>query len=63
MYVSRALTLPKEAIFTMKNEPDLRDAFMTEALASQRRAPQVLREVMREFARRQRQARGHDDFL
>ena len=55
--------MPKEAVFTMKLEPDLRDAFMTEAQASHRPASQILRELMREFVQRQRQAREYDDFL
>lgn len=55
--------MPKEAVFTMKLEPDLRDAFMTEAQASHRPASQILRELMREFIQRQRQAREYDDFL
>jgi predicted transcriptional regulator len=55
--------MPKEAVFTMKLEPDLRDAFMSEAQASHRPASQILRELMREFVQRQRQAREYDDFL
>jgi len=55
--------MPKEAIFTMKLEPDLREAFMSEAQAAHRPASQVLRELMREFVQRQRQAREYDDFL
>ena len=55
--------MPKEAVFTMKLEPELRDAFMTEAQASHRPASQILRELMRDFVHRQRQAREHDDFL
>jgi predicted transcriptional regulator len=55
--------MPKEAVFTMKLEPDLREAFMSEAQAAHRPASQVLRELMREFVQRQRQAREHDDFL
>jgi len=55
--------MPKEAVFTMKLEPDLREAFMSEAQAAHRPASQVLRELMREFVQRQRQAREYDDFL
>ena len=55
--------MPKEAVFTMKLEPDLRDAFMNEAQNSHRPASQILRELMREFIQRQRQAREYDDFL
>ena len=55
--------MPKEAVSTMKLEPDLRDAFMNEAHASHRPASQILRELMREFVERQRQAREYDEFL
>ena len=63
--------MPKEAVFTMKLEPDLREAFMSEAQASHRPASQILRELMREFVQKQRQARAlafmdrreYDDFL
>lgn len=51
--------MPKEAVFTMKLEPELRDAFMAEAEASHRPASQVVRE----FIERQRQAREYDTFL
>ena len=55
--------MPKEAVFTMKLEPDLREAFMSEAQAAHRPASQVLRELMRDFVQRQRHAREYDDFL
>ena len=55
--------MSKEAVFTMKLEPELRDNFMAEAEASHRPASQVLRELMREFVERQRQAREYDVFL
>ena len=48
--------MPKEAVFTMKLEPELREAFMAEAEASDRPASQVVRELMREFVARQRHA-------
>ena len=57
------MSMSKEAVFTMKLEPDLRDQFMAEAAASHRPASQVLRELMREFIERQRQARDYDAFL
>jgi predicted transcriptional regulator len=53
----------KDAVFTMKLEPELRDAFMAEAEASHRPASQVMRELMREFVERQQQAREYDAFL
>lgn len=55
--------MPKEAIFTMKLEPELRDDFMAEAKASHRPASQLLRELMRDFVQRQKQAREYEDFL
>ena len=55
--------MSKEAVFTMKLEPELRDAFMAEAEAAHRPASQVLRELMREFVQRQREAREYDEFL
>jgi hypothetical protein len=47
----------------MKLEPELRDEFMAEAEAAHRPASQVMRELMREFVRRQRAAREYDAFL
>lgn len=55
--------MSKEAVFTMKLEPELRDAFVAEAEAAHRPASQVVRELMREFVQRQREAREHDTFL
>lgn len=55
--------MAKEAVFTMKLEPELRADFMTETEAVHRPASQVLRELMREFVRRQREAREYDEFL
>jgi predicted transcriptional regulator len=55
--------MSKEAVFTMKLEPELRAEFMAEAEAAHRPASQVLRELMREFVQRQREAREYDKFL
>lgn len=55
--------MPKESVFTMKLEPDLREQFMAEAQAADRPASQVVRELMREFIQRQRQARDYDAFV
>lgn len=55
--------MSKEAVFSMKLEPELRAEFMAEAEASHRPASQILRELTRDFVQRQRQARAHDDFL
>ena len=55
--------MSKEAVFTMKLEPELRDQFIAEAQATHRPASQVVRELMREFIQHQRQAREYDEFL
>jgi len=55
--------MSKEAVFTMKLEPELRAEFMAEAEASHRPASQILREFMREFVQRQRQARDYEEFM
>lgn len=55
--------MTKEAVFTMKLEPELRADFMAEAKASHRPASQLLRELMRDFVQRQKQAREYEDFV
>ncbi len=55
--------MSKDAIFTMKLEPDLRAAFMAAAQASHRPASQVVRELMRDFVDRQRAREEHGAFL
>jgi predicted transcriptional regulator len=55
--------MPKQAVFTMKLEPELREAFLAETAAVDRPASQVVRELMREFVRRQREARAYDAYL
>ena len=55
--------MAKEAVFTMKLEPELRDEFMAEAEAVHRPASQILRDLMREFVQRQRDAREYHQFL
>jgi len=52
--------MPKEAVFTVKLESDLRDAFSAEAAATHRPASELVRGFMREFVQRQREAREHD---
>jgi predicted transcriptional regulator len=52
----------KDSIFTLKLEPELRDAFMAEAEASHRPASQVVRELMREFVDKRREERDYDAF-
>ncbi|SFT66524.1 antitoxin of toxin-antitoxin stability system [Mesorhizobium sp. YR577] len=46
--------MPKEAVFTMKLEPELRDAFMAAAKAEDRPASQIVREFMRDFVQQNR---------
>lgn len=55
--------MPKEAVFTMKLEPELRDEFVAAAAAAHRPASQIVRELMRQFVQRQRDAREYDEFL
>jgi len=55
--------MSKEAIFTMKLEPELRAEFVAEAEAAHRPASQVMRELMRDFIQRQREAREYEAFL
>ena len=53
----------KEAVFTLKLEADLRDAFMAEAEASHRPASQIVREFMREFVTKQQEKRDYEAWL
>ena len=55
--------MPKEAVFTMKLEPELRDEFMAEAAGEDRPASQVMRELMRGYIEQRRHAREYDDYL
>jgi hypothetical protein len=52
--------MPKEAVFTLKLETELRDAFVAEAEAAHQPASQLVREFMREFIRSRQEAREHD---
>ena len=55
--------MSKEAVFTMKLEPELRAEFMAEAAAEDRPASQVMRELMRGYIEQRRRARDDDDYL
>jgi hypothetical protein len=55
--------MPKDAVFTMKLEAQLRDAFIAEAAAAHRPASQVVRDLMRDFVQRQREARDYEEFV
>jgi predicted transcriptional regulator len=52
--------MAKEAVFTMKLEPELRDAFMAAAAAADRPASQIVREFMRDYVQHER---GYLEFL
>ena len=52
--------MAKEAVFTMKLEPELRDAFMAAAKREDRPASQIVREFMRDYAQ---QDRDYVEFL
>ena len=55
--------MSKQAVFTMKLEPELREQFTAEAEASHRPASQIVREMMRQFVQTQRAAREYEAFL
>jgi len=55
--------MAKEAVFTMKLEPELRDAFMAEAAGEDRPASQVLRELMRGYIDQRQQKREYDAYV
>lgn len=55
--------MTKNAVFTMKLEPELRDAFMAAAAASHRPASQIMRELIRDFVAEQEQASGYKEYL
>jgi predicted transcriptional regulator len=47
--------MAKEAVFTMKLEPELRDAFAAAAKAADRPASQIVREFMRDYVKQDRE--------
>lgn len=55
--------MPKDAVFTMKLDAELRDEFMAATAGEDRPASQVMRELMRTYVEQQRQAREYDDYL
>jgi len=61
-YEERDAAVAKEAVFTVKLEAELRDAFMAEAAAKHVPASQLVREFMRDFVKRQQKARAYDEF-
>ncbi|MCA3175679.1 MAG: antitoxin of toxin-antitoxin stability system [Burkholderiales bacterium] len=55
--------MSKEAVFTLKLEPELRADFMAAVAAEDRPASQVIRELMRSYISQRAQAREYDDYL
>lgn len=55
--------MSKDAVFTLKLEPQLRDAFIAEAAAAHRPASQIVRDLMRDFVQSQSEARDHEAFV
>ena len=55
--------MPKEAVFTMKLEPELRAEFMAAAAIDDRPASQVVRELMRAYIEQQRRANEYNQYL
>lgn len=55
--------MPKDAVFTLKLEAELREQFVAEAEAAHRPASQVMRDLMRDFIARQKAARDHDQWF
>ena len=56
--------MPKEAVFTIKLEPELRDAFMADAAELDRPASQIMRELMKDYLRkREEEKRDYVEFL
>ncbi len=55
--------MSKEAVFTLKLEAELRDAFMSEAEAAHRPASQIVRDFMRDYVKKQQEARDYDEWF
>lgn len=55
--------MSKQAVFTMKLEPELREEFMAEAEAAHRPASQIMRDMMRQYVQTQREAREYEALL
>jgi hypothetical protein len=55
--------MSKEAVFTMKLEPELRADFMAAVAAADRPASQVMRELMRSYISQRAQVREYDNYL
>jgi len=55
--------MPKDAVFTMKLEPELREAFLAAAGEEDRPASQIVRELMRGYVEERRRSRDYQAFL
>lgn len=55
--------MSKNAVFTLKLDPQLRADFMSEAAGEDRPASQVVRELMRDYIMQRRQARDYESYL
>jgi len=55
--------MPKNAAFTLKLEPALRDAFLAAAEARRQPAEQILQDLVRSFVQSQHQAHDYATFL
>ncbi len=56
--------MPKEAVFTMKLEPELRDALMADAVEVDRPASQIMRELLKDYLlKREEEKRSYRDFV
>ena len=50
--------MSKEAVFTIKLEPELRDAFMADAAELDRPASQIMRELMKDYLRKREEEKS-----
>lgn len=55
--------MSKEAVFTMKLEPELRAQFMAEAVSQDRPASQIVRELMRSYIASRQREREYEEAL
>jgi predicted transcriptional regulator len=52
--------MPKTAMMTLKLDPELHADFMAEAQAADRPASQLVRDMMRDYVKQQRDARSYE---
>jgi predicted transcriptional regulator len=55
--------MAKDSVFTMKLEPELRDAFMRAAAGEDRPASQIMRELMRDYIAQRPQKHEYETYL